>query len=154
MSQYVPLSEIVSKGFQIVYDYAYSHVSTYVELMQIRSNCTPNSTICVGGKETDSADLTLVSCGNCYAILNETQMNAPRYENGAYWYLTQYNSFGFSDIYEIDQNRCDYYDCALYCTNDAKLCWLINSIFGGWRLGTYHNLYNSTVYRKLIFLKK
>lgn len=145
---------MTSKGFQIVYDYPYSHVSTYLELMQIKSDCMQNSILCVAGGEVESSHLLLVSCGNCLTILSETHLNEPKFENGAYWYLTKQTSFGFSDIYEIDQNRCDYYDCALGCTNMYKLCWLVNSIFGGWRLGKQFDLYNSSFYRKLIFLKK
>lgn len=126
-------------------------------LMQnLRSLCTKDSVICVGGSDT-VYNLLLVSCGNCLNILTPTYINSPNLINGAYWYLTEKQSFGFSPIFSIHQIGIDVYDCdskRLNCTDSKRLSW--STSFSGGRLGKlgdgeYYQIFGH--YRKMIFLK-
>lgn len=106
--------------------------------------------MCAGGGATSSDILELVSCGNCYLILTPTTVDMPVYVGSAYWYMVSGNSFGFSPIYEILQNKADTYDQS----SPLRLSWhLINSNIGGWRLGANTALDYSVLYKKYLLIK-
>lgn len=59
------------------------------------------------------------------------------YENGAYWYLYPFNSFGYSPNQNISlmYGYADTYDCTLNessweCTDDKRLSWPLNGLPG------------------------
>ena len=124
------------------------------DLDSINYNCTNTSVLCVGGSKSDSIDLLqIVSCGNCFSVLNKTIGN---FESGAYWYNSPSHSFGFSSNSTIQLNNCDISDCTRNpwnCTSKNSICWHLIGV-GGWRLGSIVGLNTNTAYFKFIFLKK
>ena len=150
---------MIDAGYESVYNYTYSHITTYNELINIKSNCNYNTIICVGGSEYNSDNLLLVSCGNCNQVLTNTSLNNTQLINGAYWYLKSNYSFGFSSNQNILQYYADTYDCTLNnnktyeCSDNNRLSWHLTEITGGWRVGTINGLNTSPSYKKYIFLK-
>ena len=70
-------------------------------------------------------------------ILRTTTRNSPHLANGVFWYNTPGYSFGFSGVNDIDQNLADVSD-----DNDvSRLSWLFENGLGGFRAGTYNNIY-------------
>ena len=133
----ISIEDMKSQGYEIVYDFLYPHVTTFAELSTIKSKCTPESILCAGGAAVGSDQLLLVSCGKCQSILRPTQINQPVLDNGAYWYLTDKYSFGFSSSNNIKQNFVDCYDCDgsfKNCKDNNRLSWRLDG-GKGWRLG-------------------
>ena len=116
-----------------IYKYLYSKPVQLSELSNIRAkSCNSKSIICVGGGRKDNQQiLDLVACANCHSVLNETELNKPRFINKAWWYLTKEKSFGFSPNENINQKRYDMQDQQ----DEFRLSWHIDVKFGGGRLG-------------------
>jgi len=109
--------------------------------------------MCVGGADNYNT-LLLVSCGSCSDILTYTELNKPRFINGAWWYFT-YFSFGFSPNLNINQDYdnlwCDNYDSS----NTKRLSW--GTIYNCVRLGNLNSKSNEgtiSTYRKIILIKR
>ena len=99
MAQNVPINSITN-NYILIYNKTYSHRTTNNELKIIRETCSEESKICVGGTESNIDKIELLSCGNCWKILNNTLINIPIKENGAYWYNTINKSMhNFKSIY-------------------------------------------------------
>lgn len=94
LAQNVLITEMKSQGYEIVYDYPYSHPTTINELNVIRLNCLSETILCAGGAAKGSYNLLLISCGNCRSILTATSKNNPVLNNGAFWYFKSSYSFG------------------------------------------------------------
>jgi hypothetical protein len=150
----VSINDMKSQGYQVVYDYPYSHYTNISELNAIRQKCSPDTVLCAGGVAAEDSDnLLLVSCANCYSVLTSTQLDKPVLNNGAYWYLTNEKSFGFSPSSNIKQSWVDMYDCnPLPCTDNKRLSWYLGGGYGGWRLGDLYHLNNSNHFDKIILL--
>ena len=114
MTHDISVNKMKSQGYRVVYDYPYSHATTFSELNSIKSECSSETVMCAGGVASNNKDnLLLVSCGNCLSVLTQTPKNVPVLNNGAYWYLTDIGgtrSFGYSPSNNIVQGNCDYYD--------------------------------------------
>ena len=136
------------QGYRVVYSYIYGHPTTNNELSSIKSMCSLNSILCAAGAALGSDTLLLVSCGNCLSILSETVLNKPVLNNGAYWYLTTGQSFGFSLNINILQVTCDFDDHS----DDYRLCWHLDG-GGGWRIGKILWLNSDSNYNKILLLK-
>jgi hypothetical protein len=148
-----------SQGYQVAYDYPYSHATTLDELKKINSKCSAETVLCAGGVASwDSDKLLLVSCGNCKSVLTQTPRDEPVLNNGAYWYLTKNYSFGFSPSHYIYQFYVDGYDCDYFldtnpkCSSNERLSWRLDGIYGGWRIGQITQLRYSDLFRKIIIL--
>jgi hypothetical protein len=129
----------IDQGFKKVYDqsYSYSHATTSDELNNIKSQCNPNSIICVGGANNINT-LLLVSCGSCLYILTTTILHQPILVNGAWWYFTPGYSFGFAPNSNINQYYADVFDCDsshINCKESNRLSWHLMGADGGYRLG-------------------
>lgn len=152
----ISIDDMKSQGYEIVYDVLYSSYGpTLAELNAIRLKCSDESVLCAGGAAVASDNLLLVSCGNCFAVLTETPLNKPVLNNGAYWYLTDKKSFGFSPSSNIKQDNADWYDCdkaRKKCTDDKRLSWWLSGR-GGARLGKIsHHESSLNNYRKIIMI--
>ncbi len=148
LSHDISINKMKSQGYQVVYDFPYSHFTTFSEMNSIKSQCSSETILCAGGVASNNKDnLLLVSCGNCHSVLTQTPQNQPVLNNGAYWYMTDTFSFGFSPSNIIIQSNCDYYDN----TDNKRLCWHLQGYSGGWRLGKLVSIYTSD-YHKIILL--
>lgn len=140
------MSKLINLNFRKIYDVGYGSTTTYSNLYALRSECTSKTIICAAGGKQNSDNLNLISCANCFDVLNETVSNKPKFCNGAYWYFTSGTSFGFAPNSIINQSSCDTTDYS----DNLRLCWhLVSS--SGWRLGNLTNL-SSDTYRKYIFV--
>jgi len=154
----ISIDELLNQGFETVYDQLYSHVTTNQELYNIKKKCNNRDTkICVGGSD-GSNKLLLVSCGFCENVLETTELNQPRLMNGAWWYFTPDESFGFAPNSNIRQASVDGFDCDTNngwknCKDSQRLSWYLGG-GGGWRLGVLNDIANTipSTYRKIIFL--
>ncbi len=90
------MSNLLNKGYSIVYDVAYGHITTTAEIDAIRRNCSSSSVLCMGGRGNSSRLLLTVACGNCEIITRNTTVNQINFNNGVYWYNTPNYSIGFS----------------------------------------------------------
>ena len=134
------MNELLNQGFETVYNEFYSHYTTNNEIINIKSQCNPTSIICVGGAYSNNDTLLLVSCGSCLDILTTTTRDQPRLVNGAWWYFTPSESFGFSPNSSIRQVvYADIFDCdaSLSCKDSNRLSWHLD-IRTGWRIGNIH----------------
>ncbi len=157
----VLITDMQSQGYRIVYDLPYNNATLLSELNQIKSQCNNGTVLCAGGAFQNSDNLLLVSCGNCHSVLTPTEYRKPVFNNGAYWYLTNGKSFGFSHSFYIFQDDADHSDCntAWYCPDKKKLSWHLtayhnNPVKGGFRLGELNiNVRLVDNLRKILFLK-
>jgi len=151
----VSIVDMKLQGFKTVYNFPYSHATKLAELHSIKSQCSSETLLCVGGAEGDN--LLLVSCGDCETVLTETKKNQPVLNNGAYWYLTKDYSFGFSPIYNISlEPDQDTYECnsdLTICPDNKRLSWIVYKDKGGWRLGNLNDKSDTTKgLRKIMML--
>jgi len=151
----VSIVDLKLQGFKTVYDFPYSHATKLKELYSIKSQCSNETLLCVGGAEGDN--LLLVSCGHCQTVLTETPLNKTVLNNGAYWYLTPLYSFGFAPISKINHYYDqDTYDCDkdyTICPDKKRLSWIVYQEKGGWRLGDLNDKADSTSnLRKIMML--
>ena len=152
----VSIGDMKSQGYQIFYDFPYNHSTSLSELNAIKAKCLSDSVLCAGGAAKGSDNLLVVSCGNCHSVLSPTLTNQPVLINGAYWYLTEKKSFGFSPISSINQRSVDCYDCDSAkcndCNDNKRLSWSLISGWGGWRLGKLSKLNYDNNYRKILLI--
>lgn len=137
----VTVKNLLNDGYVTVYEYLYSHSTTSKELDNITATCTNNTILCVGGRQSNSQILRLVSCVNCLTITGKTVLNKPILEN--------FDSFGFSPNATIYQGHADFNNHA----SDLRLSWHLDLNVGGWRLGKITNLNSNNNYYKMIFKK-
>ena len=136
----VSLESMKQQGYTVAYDYLYSHWTKYSKLNEIRSKCLPETLLCAGGAAAGSDILLLVSCGKCQSVLTPTPRDLPVLNNGAYWYFTEGDSFGYSPTQNIKQDDADWYDCEIEtnivsrtiknCKDDKRLSWDISNYRG------------------------
>jgi len=159
LAQDISISNMKSQGYRVINDVSSSKGSSFEELNAIKLHCLPETILCAGGAATGSDNLLLVSCGKCHSVLEPTLLNRPVFNNGAYWYLTNKISFGFSPTYNIKQADADCIDCTRdekgvwnYCADEKKLSWFLNGscCTGVWRIGKLINLHSN--HRRIIFL--
>ncbi|CAF1111037.1 unnamed protein product [Brachionus calyciflorus] len=145
-----PISNLISIGFQKVYEKYYSFPTTSSDLTGAKMNCNSTSILCAAGHHEANSDiLELVACGNCFQILINTTINSPNLVRSAYWYMTPGQSFGFSRSNRIYQSQADIYIVA----DPERLSWHLDLSYGGWRLGNITGLNNSISYKKFLFVK-
>ena len=144
----VPFSDILDSGFQLVYDYPYSHITTYNEIIELRNLCNNSTVMCVGGGSQTDGILTVVACADCLSITTQTALGQTVLVGSAYWYFTPGYSFGFAPNSLIEQTLADDYDE----NSMLRLSWNLDELNGGWRLGIFINLNIDTLF-KYIFLK-
>jgi hypothetical protein len=93
-------SYLLDKGYSIVYDKVYSHISTTAEIEAIRSNCSPTSVLCMGNRDSRNEDrMPIFVCGNCEIITRKTFANSPNFNNGFNWYYTPNDRIGPSHFF-------------------------------------------------------
>jgi len=143
----VKMADLTNEGYSLVYDYPYSHATTRAEILNIRSQCTLSSLICVGGNRINEDLLLLVACANCLSVTSETTINQPQNYSGVYWYFTDGQSFGFAPNSNINQVSADAYDLG----SNLRLSWQLQG-GGGYRLGSIIDLGSATDYSKKIYI--
>ncbi len=148
LAENVLISDMKSQGYRVIYDYLYSHDTTWTELNAVKSTCTSQSILCAGGASVNSDNLLVISCGNCLSILTPTQPNQPVLVNGAYWYFANNLSFGYAPNSIISQGQADTNDMG----SNTRISWHIVPGNGGWRLGSKNSLNNDNNYRKIMLL--
>jgi hypothetical protein len=144
------MNDLANLGFSLVYDYPYNHVTTRDEIMNIRRQCTPTTTMCVGGNRVNENSLLLLACANCLNVTTDTIINQPRLSEGTYWYLTDGQSFGFAPNSQISQTSADTTDQS----SNLRLSWHLVVANGGWRLGNITYLNDDTTYYKKMYLNQ
>jgi hypothetical protein len=92
-------SYLLDKGYSIVYDKEYSHITTTGEIEAIRFNCGPSSVLCMGDRDSRNEDrMPSFVCGNCEIITRKTTADSLNYHNGIYWYNTPNHRIGCGTI--------------------------------------------------------
>jgi hypothetical protein len=128
-----PLSFLLIKGFSVIYNYTYNHVSSTNEINEIRNECVERNSLCMGGLDSRSPDVLLVvACGCCLDVLKVTEVNQPQLHNGVYWYNTPGYSIGISPNSTIALDKADGFDMA----NNQRISWHLNEFDGGYRVGS------------------
>jgi hypothetical protein len=149
----IPISTLTNKGYSYVYNKPYNHKTISSEMDEIKNSCLPTSILCLGGRDSTNDVLSVVSCGLCSVIFNETPKNTPNLYNGAYWYYSpdesDIQSMGFAPNSTINQFSADYFDHS----NNQRVSWHLNDSIGGWRLGSLIELNDDTRYYKVILKK-
>ena len=135
-------------GLQIVYDYPYSHVTTYDEIEAIRDQCNSSTIMCVGGGNQSEGLLRVVACGDCLNLTTLTQFNQTTFTGCAYWHFAFGYSFGFAPNSIIEHNSADIQDP----DSNLRLSWYLDELNGGFRLGNLTDLIYDDAYFKKVFL--
>jgi len=119
------MNNLTDLGFRLVYNFTYNHLTTYSEIMSVRSQCTASTIICVGNNRYDETFLRLVACANCLNVTTENSLFNPTfYGEAAYWYFTNGKSFGFVPIDTISQR---YYAFDIRELN-SRILWDLNGV--------------------------
>jgi len=141
------MNDLTNLGFKLVYNYTYSHVTTSEEIIDIRSQCTLSTMICVGGNRFDENYLRVLA--NCFNVISQFLSNQPLfYEGGAYWHFRDSESFGFAPFLDtIDQNSAG----LIGQSSNFTLSWHLNGSGGG-TLGTLTDLNDDTNFYKKIYI--
>ena len=148
LENYVPISNLLNLGFKLVYDYPYSHFTSYDEIEAIRAECISSTIMCVGGGNQSDGLLRVVACGNCLNITTLTQLGQTTFSGSAYWYFAFGYSFGFAPDPLIDLISADLQDLS----SNLRLSWYLDEYNGGYRLGDLIGLFNDNIYYKKVFL--
>ena len=113
----VPNKELENQGFmRILLSKSQTNTIFLNDLININKSCLFDSILCVGESLNGSSTLRVVSCADCWSILNYQNL---KLLNGANWYLVKNKSFGFTSKTEL--TSCE--------SNNNSLCWgLIESI--------------------------
>ncbi len=78
-------NDLINMGFRMVYNYPYNHPTTSTEILNIRSQCSLNTLMCVGGSSIYNDLLLLVlACANCLSVTTQTIINQPIFSGSAY----------------------------------------------------------------------
>lgn len=99
---------LLDDGWQVLYQYPFSHSTTSEELKKLLSSViSDDSLICCIGKKTGSDDIILCAFGKAKEVLkpNGTKNSAIRYGNVC-WYNVDKESFGFAESENIRFGLC------------------------------------------------
>jgi hypothetical protein len=146
----VHVSKLTVSGYSYVYNKPYTHVTTSSEMDEIKKSCLPTTILCLGGRDSTNDGLLVVSCGLCSVVFTKTAINTPNLHNGAYWYYTpdcySCQSMGFAPNSTIYQRNPDTFDES----NNQRVSWHLNTPWGGWRLGSLTDLYDTRYYKVIL----
>ncbi len=95
----------MSLGFVEVFQSTKTNFIFYTQIKTINSSCNEKSILCLASSLNGSDFFSIITCENCWSILQITKLNNPSLIKGIYWYLTINLSFGFS-INSYYQNNC------------------------------------------------
>ena len=137
-----PVSQLQSFGCSLCYQVSYGTATTLSNI----NGCT-GPYIFVGAlASSSSANFVLGAFAPQTSATTQTARNQPNLINGVYWYCTSGYSFGFSDVYSINQDFCDFADLS----DRMKLCWHIGG-GGGYRAGNTIDLNSNTIFQKVLY---
>lgn len=125
-----------------IYNKAYSHSTTSEELRQAANRCRSNRVV-VGAINGENSTMFQVAAVGPKRVLtlNNTMNDAEEIEN-VRWVLESGRTFGFQPV-QID----DYEEPR----SELFLGWSIDVKHGGWRAGKQTNLYQNSIWRKVIY---
>lgn len=144
-------TELFSSGYNVVYNVTYDTPTKVEDIKQIRTHCNQNSVLCLAASNPDKSEslqLELIACGNCFVITTETTKSKPQFHGAAWWYYTPDLSLGFAPNEKVQQVKADpSKDGANY-----RLSWHLDGS-GGWRAGAKQSLIKNKLTFKYAFLK-
>lgn len=127
----------------VCYNTFYSGITTTA----IINSCT-GPYLFVGALAKGNASFQLGAYGLATDVQTQTTINTPHLSNGAWWYFTTSQSFGFADVSFIQQQQADVADS----DPNSRLSWHLDLNVGGYRAGIYLNRNSdSTVWQKQIY---
>lgn len=149
MSSSASISSLINKGYVNILNAPSSYAFSSSLFVDIRSTCNNNSLFCAGSGPTGSDIMSVVGCGSCIKILQETYFKHIIYEGLAWWYFSPFASFGFSASSNVTYAP-NYIDVFNVSGEFLKLSWSIDQGTSDFRAGTN---YNQTNFNKYLFIK-
>eukprot|EP00483_Globobulimina_turgida_P011729 UN11751 len=153
--------ELISDGWQCLYDKPYNHVTTTKELQSLCKNSNSievfvggaqkyNRTHIILGAFGPSSVLHTITNSKTKAVIPYNVKNKGLYK--VYWYHNTKDgmqSFGFSSVSKINCGNAD----TEKENENHRLSWHVRGNYGGYRLGTTMGLSNDEYY-KIIYAKQ
>lgn len=125
-----------------LYNQPYSHSTTSDELRQVSNRCRSNRVV-VGAMHGENNTVLQVAAVAPKRVLtlNNTMADAQEIEH-VRWFLESGRSFGFQPVQTDDDETP---------RSELFLGWSIDVKHGGWRAGKQTNLYQNSIWRKVIY---
>jgi hypothetical protein len=132
----------IFKDWTLIYNKPYSHSTTSKELKEAADQCSSNRIVVGAMQNENSTILNLAAVGPIRVLhLNNTIENPEEIES-VLWYLESGRTFGFRPV-QYDENDPP--------RSELFLGWYIDVNYGGWRAGKNTNLYQSSIWHKVIY---
>ncbi|CAF0860658.1 unnamed protein product [Rotaria sordida] len=126
----------------LLYNKPYNHNTTSKELKDIANQCNSNRVVVGALQNENSSILSIAAVGPKYVLYHNTAVDAPEEIENVLWYLEPGRSFGFRPI-ESDPDEPP--------RSELFLSWSIDVNYGGWRAGEATNLYQNSIWHKVIY---
>lgn len=132
----------ISNDWLLIYNKPYNYSTTTKELYEVANKCNSNR-IVVGAINTENFNkITVAAVGPTRVLYLNNTVEAPEEIENVLWYLESGRAFGFRPI----ENDPD-----IPARSELFLGWHVDLNYGGWRAGKLTNLYQSSLWRKVIY---
>ena len=149
--QNLSITDLCDGGFKIGWQQPYSYQNKFDELLQFQKK----QYVIVGAREKGKNMLLLAAMGEGKKVFQETKdIKEAHLHNKVFWYFMRKKSFGFSDNEKVYLDEIDIVESIEKRDFEkGKLSWCLTGNFGGWRIGDFIDLDESTDYDKIILYK-
>ncbi|CAF2767590.1 unnamed protein product [Rotaria sp. Silwood2] len=126
----------------LLYNKPYNHNTTSKELKDIANKCNSNRVVVGAIQNEDLSILNVAAVGPTRVLYLNTTVETPEEIENVQWHLESGRSFGFRPI-ENDPDESP--------RSELFLSWTIDANYGGWRAGKTTNLYQNSIWHKVIY---
>jgi hypothetical protein len=132
----------VFNDWTLLYDKPYSHSTTSDELKKVAAQCNTNRVVVGAMQHENSNIINVAAVGPTRVLSLNTTVEDPEEIENVLWYLESGRTFGFRPV-ENDSTEPS--------RSELFLGWYIDVNYGGWRAGKNTNLYQNSIWRKVIY---
>jgi hypothetical protein len=126
----------------LLYKKPYSHSTTSKELKEVASQCKSNRVVVGAMQNENSTMINVAAVGPTRVLYLNATVENPEEIESVLWYLESGRTFGFRPA-ENDENEPP--------RSELFLGWYIDVNYGGWRAGKNTNLYQNSIWHKVIY---
>ena len=132
----------IFEDWTLLYNKPYSHSTTSKELKDAANKCSSNRVVVGAMKNENSTIIDVAAVGPTRVLYLNATVEDPEEIENVLWYLESGRTFGFRPV-ENDPDEPT--------RSELFLGWYIDVNYGGWRAGKNTNLYQNSIWRKVIY---
>lgn len=142
----IDYQELLDAGWKAIYNFPFSHSTTFDELANLKDKYGDDAAICCLGKKANSNEVVLAAFGPYKQVLTPSDSKSVAKQHGeVFWYYVKGESFGFAEASNISLGSAD------TVSGEKRMSWHLSG-GGGYRIGDNTNLNGSSDFEKILMV--